>query len=125
MKKPSRILVIESTDAAAGRMAALLEQADYSVSIATSSKDAWAALQRRKFDLIISDLGMPELSGVTLMQRVRRELPEQNGQTPAIAMSQYLREEFKAETLNAGFQSFVIKPAKAERVLLEVRQLLR
>ena len=60
-------------------------------------------------DLLISDIGMPEEDGYELIRRVR-ELPDDGGKVPAIALTAYTRVEDRMRALRAGYQMHVPKP---------------
>lgn len=74
------------------------------------------ALSQAVPDLIISDIGMPEIDGYMLLRHIRRLLLEQGGQIPAITLSAYAGEIDRASAIAAGFQSYLAKPIDPEMV---------
>jgi CheY-like chemotaxis protein len=84
---------------------------------ASSTAEALAILERWRPDLLISDLGMPEEDGYTLIRRVRALPAERGGQVPAVALSARTRPEDRIEALAAGFQMHVAKPVAPAELL--------
>lgn len=65
-----------------------------------------------KPNVLISDLGMPEEDGYSLISRVRALPSEAGGETPALALTAYVREEDRLRTLSAGYEMHVKKPVE-------------
>ena len=73
-----------------------------------SAAEALDALRAGGFDILVSDIGMPEQDGYALMEKVRA-LPDGNG-IPAVALTAYARVEDRVKALKAGFQTHLPKP---------------
>lgn len=73
--------------------------------------------------VLICDLGMPKTDGYRLIQQVRSLPKNQGGQTPAIALTAYAREEDKQRTLSSGYQLHIAKPFDLEDLVRAVAQL--
>ncbi|MEH2107822.1 hybrid sensor histidine kinase/response regulator [Nostoc sp.] len=99
-------------------IAFVLEQYGAQVTEADSAHDALNNLGRAKFDLLISDIGMPDMDGYTLIRQIRKQSPEQGGEIPAIALTAYAGETDQQQALAAGFQHHISKPIELE-VLIE------
>ncbi|WP_218509643.1 chemotaxis protein CheB [Variovorax sp. dw_308] len=84
------------------------------VDVAQSGQSALAMLEANKYDLLISDLGMPGMDGYELIAEVRRR--PASADIPAIAMSGYGRRADARRALNAGFNAHVPKPASVEEL---------
>jgi PAS domain S-box-containing protein len=82
----------------------------------TSATAALASLTSTLPDIIISDIGMPEMDGYTFIQRLRALPPDQGGQIPAIAVTAYVHEEDRQRVLASGFQQHIPKPIEIGRV---------
>jgi CheY-like chemotaxis protein/nitrogen-specific signal transduction histidine kinase len=76
-------------------------------------------------DVLVSDLGMPDEDGYSLIRKLRRRLPQRGGKIPAIAVSAYAREEDRIAASAAGFQSHLAKPFKPFELVSEVARLHR
>ena len=67
-------------------------------------------VQRRRPDVIISDLSMPRMDGYQFIEAVRNLPMEQGKNTPAVALSAFNRVEDRVRAINAGFQRYLCKP---------------
>src|SRR6185437_5645954 len=88
-----RVLVVD--DEADGRalIARILEDRGANAVCASNAEQALAALSRARFDLLLSDIGMPDMDGFELIRQVRRLDPLRPGPLPAIALTAYARAE--------------------------------
>ncbi|MDQ3799285.1 MAG: PAS domain S-box protein [Acidobacteriota bacterium] len=75
-----------------------------------SAAEAFELIQSGRFDVIISDIGMPDEDGFTLMSRIRQLTAERGGAIPAIALTAYAREEDRQQAQRSGFQKHMSKP---------------
>lgn len=101
----------------------ILEAQGATVRAFGSAADALAALRAEAFDVIVSDLGMPEMDGLELLAKVRSE-GGASARTPAVALTAYTRESDRAAALRSGFQAHVAKPADAEQLVAIVASLV-
>ncbi|NEU80722.1 response regulator [Nostoc sp. UIC 10630] len=95
-------------------IAFLLEQYGVQVTEAESAHDALSTLGQAKFDLLISDIGMPDMDGYTLIRQIRKQPSDQGGEIPAIALTAYAGEIDQQLALAAGFQQHISKPIELE-----------
>ena len=86
----------------------LLTQAGYKVVTAGSAKAALAAAHERQFDVIISDIGMPEMNGYQLAEALR-QLPEYQT-VPLVAITGYSMFDDQQRSKKAGFNAHMTKP---------------
>ena len=107
-----RVLVIEDHEDTAYVMARMLEDMGHSTANANSVASAVDILTREKFDLIISDIGLPDGNGVSLMHAVRAFCA-----TPAIALTGYGMREDIERCLHAGFNKHITKPVAFETLV--------
>lgn len=112
-----RILLVDDEKDVSELLTEILEVCGATV-VAVSNADAAiktltkAAECDTAFDILISDIGMPEQDGYVLIRRVRALSPNQGGRIPAIAFTAYARAEDRRAILLAGFQAHVAKPAE-------------
>jgi two-component system CheB/CheR fusion protein len=109
---PCRILLIEDHADTAAMMQRLLARRGYVVTLATTLREARCAVASETFDLLISDLGLPDGSGLDLM----RELASRPTTPPAIALSGYGMPDDAHRSLEAGFVEHITKPVAMERL---------
>ncbi|HEY9850754.1 MAG TPA: PAS domain S-box protein [Leptolyngbyaceae cyanobacterium] len=88
----------------------ILEQSGASVQTASSAKEALALLTRFVPDILICDIGMPEMDGYTLLQKIRLLPPELGSQVPAIALTAYAGDFDRQRALEMGFEQHLSKP---------------
>lgn len=89
------------------------------VTAAQSAAEALSVLDRARFDLIVCDIGMPDMDGHAFMRAVRASADPATAATPAIALSAFAMKQDKDAASRAGFQAHVAKPFSAP-VLIDV-----
>jgi PAS domain S-box-containing protein len=102
----------------------ILEQAGAKVICVTSATDALQQLNESKPDVLIADIGMPQIDGYKLIREIRQLSPEQGGQIRAIALTAYAGEINQQQALAAGFQMYLPKPVDPETLVQTIEQLL-
>ncbi|MBE9224817.1 PAS domain-containing protein [Phormidium sp. LEGE 05292] len=120
-----RILAVDDELDAREMLTALLTQYGAEVLTGTSATDVLANLEWFQPDLLISDIGMPEVDGYMLMQQIRSLPPEKGGQVLAIALTAYAREEDRQQAINNGYQRHLTKPLDIDRLVQVVVELTR
>jgi PAS domain S-box-containing protein len=95
-------------------IAFLLEQYGAQVTEAESAHEALSTLGQAKFDLLISDIGMPDMDGYTLIRQIRKQPSDRGGEIPAIALTAYAGEIDQQLALAAGFQQHISKPIELD-----------
>jgi hypothetical protein len=119
-----RILIVDDSPDTREYIGILLEQFGATVTVASSAKEVLALIPESQPDLLISDLGMPEMDGYSLIQEIRAKPPEQLGNLPAIALTAYASEKDQEQVLAAGFQKHLAKPIEPDRLLAAIVDLL-
>jgi PAS domain S-box-containing protein len=89
-----------------------LEYCGANVRLASSAADALAALGGEVPDILISDIGMPNVDGYELIRQVRNLQTERGSQVAAIALTAYTRVEDRLQALRAGYDMHVPKPVE-------------
>jgi signal transduction histidine kinase/ActR/RegA family two-component response regulator len=113
----TRVLLVEDEADARAMLKALLEGAGASVNAVGSAAEAWAALEAADCDVLVSDLGMPDEDGYSLIRRVRGHGSERVAGTPAVALTAYARDEDRERALAAGFDAFLPKPVEPSELV--------
>lgn len=103
-------LVVEDDPDGSDLIEAVLKGFGASVTTAGTARDAWSALAQHPPDIIVSDLGLPDEDGFSLMRRIRRHALLSD--LPAIALSAYTSKRDVNEALAAGFQAHLAKPVE-------------
>ncbi len=103
----------------------MLEQYGATVTAVASAIQALAALSQSQPNLIISDIGMPEMDGYMLMRQIRSLEPEQGGKIPAIALTAYAGEIDHQQAIAVGFQRHISKPVDPEELVKAIASLIK
>jgi CheY-like chemotaxis protein len=106
-----RALIVEDHDDSRELLATLLTLQGAEVVAAASAGEALEALPDR-FDVIVSDIGLPGETGFDLMRKVRARGSDQGGEIPAIALTAFTSNEDRTAALEAGFQVHLAKPVQ-------------
>lgn len=104
------VLLVEDEPDVRAMTEQVLREAGAEVVAVGSADEAVAALARRRPQVILSDIGMPDRDGYELLRRVRRLSAAEGGTVPAAAFTAYARPEDRARALDAGFQLHLSKP---------------
>lgn len=118
-----RILVVEDDPDARELVAAILEDAGAVVQSAESAAAGFAALQAFRPQLLVSDIGMPDEDGYSLIRRVRALGVAGGGGIPSIALTAYTQAQDRAKALDAGFNLHMGKPIKPTDLVAAVKTL--
>jgi PAS domain S-box-containing protein len=110
--RPRRILLVEDHQDSADMLAQLLKMHDYEVSLARSMEEAISIADAGSFDLLISDIRLPDGSGLELIHRLRSKRPIRG-----IAISGFGTEQDLQRSREAGYESHLIKPLDFNRLL--------
>ncbi|HEY9762986.1 MAG TPA: ATP-binding protein [Trichocoleus sp.] len=100
-----------------------LEQAGAFVTATSSVTEALQKLRQFSFDLLLSDIGMPEQDGYALIRQVRALPSDQGGGIPAIALTAYASEFDQQQALSAGFQKHLSKPIDPDQLVSAIARL--
>jgi CheY-like chemotaxis protein len=118
-----RALVVDDEADTRELLQFILERCGVGVTTANSAAAALLAIKAETFDVLISDLGMPEEDGFSLINKVRALDKEQGGLIPAAALTAYAREEDQKKALDSGFQIYVPKPIDPSELVAVVANL--
>lgn len=102
----------------------LLEQSGARVTAVTSGLEALQALEQLIPNAIVSDIGMAQMDGYTLISQIRSRPANRGGTIPAIALTAYAAEVDHLRAIGAGFQAHITKPVKPEILIKTIVSLL-
>jgi CheY-like chemotaxis protein len=105
-----RVLVVEDDQETRDILAAILERGGFSYRVATRASEALSVLDDWQPDVIVSDIGMPDMDGYEFVRQLRARPPQLGGQIPALALTAYARTADREQALRAGYQAHVAKP---------------
>ena len=108
-----RLLIVEDHEATRVVLTRLLTRIGHVVVTVGTIHEALSAFAAERFDAVISDLGLPDGSGLDLMREIQRQRP-----VPAIALSGYGMENDLRQTKEAGFFAHLVKPVSIDQLRL-------
>ncbi len=120
-----QVLVVDDDTDSQDFVTFLLEQAGATVIAVGSARAAIAALIEFQPDVLLSDIGMPDINGYMLLQQVRVLPPEQGGNILAIALTAYAGELDQKQALSAGFQQHIAKPVDPAQLVKLIADLVQ
>lgn len=118
-----RILAVDDEQDALELMRFVLSENGAEVVCANSAKKALQELENNEFDLLISDLGMPEMDGYDLIGEIRRSKKDHHQTLPAIALTGYVSADDRERVLSAGFQIHLSKPIDIDHLSATAQKL--
>jgi PAS domain S-box-containing protein len=123
MLKELKILTVDDDPDTIELMQFMLENYSAEVTVAYSAKEALQLLTNGSFNLLLSDIGMPNENGYWLIRQIRN-LPSHISRIPAIALTAFVREEEREQIFAAGFQAHVSKPVDPIELLDVIRKVM-
>jgi CheY-like chemotaxis protein len=107
-----RVLVVEDDIETRDILATILERAGFSYRVATRASEALTVLDDWQPDVIVSDIGMPDMDGYAFVRELRARPAAQGGHIPALALSAFARAEDRELALRSGYQAHIAKPVE-------------
>jgi PAS domain S-box-containing protein len=118
------MLIVDDEPDGRQLMVRILEGRGAKVTAVAGGSEALELLKNQEFDILVSDIGMPDLDGYELMRRVRQLDSNREGPIPAIAVTAYARAEDRQRSLLAGYQMHLAKPIEARELVAGIASLL-
>jgi DNA-binding response OmpR family regulator len=119
-----RILVVEDDQHLAEILTETFSDRAYSVDVVKDGESAWNWITSMVYDLIVMDLTLPKLDGISLCKRLRTSSSE-NETTPVLMLTARDTISDKISGLDAGADDYMVKPFDVEELMARVRALLR
>ncbi|HEY9833076.1 MAG TPA: response regulator transcription factor [Stenomitos sp.] len=117
-----KILLVEDDERTTDALAEILvDKQNYIVDIAADGEAGWQFLESSSYDLVVLDVMLPKLDGISLCQRLRRE----GVQTPVLMLTARDTSNDKVMGLDAGADDYVIKPFDLPELMARIRSLMR
>ncbi|HTY73615.1 MAG TPA: response regulator [Actinomycetes bacterium] len=116
----TRVLLVEDEPQILRALRITLQARRYDVSVATDGSSALSAASRSQHDLVVLDLGLPDLDGVDLIRRLRTR-----SAVPIVVLSGRATSHDKVDALDAGADDYVTKPFSVDELLARIRAVTR
>lgn len=120
-----RILVVDDELDSREFISFVLEQDGAEVTTAASAIEALQIFPNLQPDILVSDIGMPDMDGYMLLSEIRSMQPAAGGNIPAIALTAYAGELDRKQALSVGFHSHVAKPVEPDNFIATVLEITR
>jgi signal transduction histidine kinase len=117
------VLVVDDDPGAREVIAHILQGLGARVSLAGSGPAALTLLFERRPNVLIADLGMPEMDGYALIEQIRALDPHLGGRVPAVAVTAYASAQDRLRALHAGYQNHIAKPVEPEELAAVITSL--
>jgi signal transduction histidine kinase/ActR/RegA family two-component response regulator len=120
-----RVLVVDDEADARDLISIILTQSGAEVKAVATAADALHEVMEWRPDVLVSDIGLPDEDGYTLIRRVRAVEAKVNAprKVPAVALTAYARGQERLQALAAGYQAHISKPAKSTDLVLTIKNL--
>lgn len=118
------VLVVEDEADTRELIRIILEQYGATVTAVASAEEALLALIQRSPNILVSDIGMPDVDGYSFISRVRSMHEPHKNMIPAIALTAYVGEYNQRQALQAGFQTHLAKPVDPEALAKAILSLV-
>jgi PAS domain S-box-containing protein len=119
-----RILAVDDNPVNRKIVKAMLVRQGHAVTLAENGVEAVASVAGQTFDLVLMDVQMPEMDGLTATRRIR-QLPEPQCRIPVVALTAHASEEAWAECAEAGMNAFATKPIRPAKLTTAIALALR
>ncbi len=111
--RPIRMLLVEDDELTGDALKDMLEERGVVVDLVVSAEEAWERINPDLFDVVVTDIRLPEMSGVGLLGQIRKKMPE----FPVILLTGYDSIEPAIEALKLGAQDYILKPIEEPDVV--------
>ncbi|WP_375504320.1 response regulator, partial [uncultured Nostoc sp.] len=118
-----RVLVVDDQADTRDFITTILEQYQAEVQAVESVAKALQLITQWKPDVLVSDIGMPDEDGYSLIRKLRSQPPELGGNIPAAALTAYTRAEDRMRAIQEGYQLHLPKPIEAAELATVVARL--
>ncbi|NLF78091.1 MAG: response regulator, partial [Chloroflexi bacterium] len=112
------ILVVDDEGAIRYSISKTLQRVGYQVHTAASGEEALEMMQRQNYDVVLTDIRMPGLTGVELLARIKEQAPD----AVVILLTGYASLETAIESLRLGAHDYLVKPSSSQDIRQSVAQ---
>ncbi len=119
---PKTVLIVDDSASIRQLVSFTVKEAGYEVVAAENGREALEKASESRFDLIITDLNMPEIDGISLIQRLR-SMPDFRF-VPILMLTTEAQEAKKREGRKAGASGWIVKPFTPETILSAVKKFI-
>jgi signal transduction histidine kinase/ActR/RegA family two-component response regulator len=118
-----KVMVVDDEADAIRLVKRIMEDCGATVTACTSGEECLDCVSKVRPDVVIMDVGMPDMDGYTLIGKIRALSPEQGGRTPVVSLTAFARSEDRRQAMLAGFDIHVAKPVEPDELVAVVSRL--
>jgi len=119
-----KVLLVDDAADTLDVLQQILQHTGATIMAASSAGKALAMLERERPDVIVSDIGMPDVDGFELIRRIRRRSAGAGGAIPAIALTAFTRQDDRQKAMQAGFNDYLAKPVEPTSLVAHIAQVV-
>jgi CheY-like chemotaxis protein len=119
-----KVLLVDDATDTLDVLQQILQHSGATIMAASSAGKALALLERERPDVIVSDIGMPDVDGFELIRRIRRRSAGAGGAIPAIALTAFTRQDDRNRAMQAGFNDYLAKPVEPGSLVAHIAQVV-
>lgn len=116
----SKILIVDDDPAFCLMLATFLEKNEYRTDKMLSGKECISALAKTSYDLVLTDLRLPDITGIDVLRTIKSKYPE----TPVVLMTGYGEIKTAVQAIKLGAFEYVTKPVNPDEILLIIKSVL-
>ena len=120
-----RLLIVEDDAPLASGLSRILEAEGHAVDVTSRGEEAVAAASQERFDLVILDIGLPQMDGFEVLRRLRAGKSENGGPVPVLVLTARDAIDDRVRGLDLGADDYMVKPFAMPELTARVRALLR
>ncbi len=120
MSDKKSVMAVDDSETMRMMMQQTLEMGEYDIVLAEDGVDALEKFKKKPVDLIITDVNMPVMDGITFIREVRKL----NANVPILTLTTETEEELKRQGADAGANGWVVKPLRPAQMLDLISQIL-
>jgi two-component system chemotaxis response regulator CheY len=119
----SQVLIVDDSHSIRQLLSSILEKAGFNVTSANDGKSGLDTAKASNFDLVITDVNMPEMDGIELLSNLRK-LPEYSFK-PILILTTEFSQEMKQKGKDAGATGWLVKPFDPEKLIEVISRILK
>jgi signal transduction histidine kinase/ActR/RegA family two-component response regulator len=123
--KGIKVMVVDNEEDAIRLVKRILEDCGATVEACMSAAECLECVTKVRPDVVIMDIGMPDMDGYTLIGKLRALSPDEGGRTPVVSLTAFARSEDRRQAMLAGFDMHVSKPVEPGELVAVVSRLAR
>lgn len=123
--KDLHLLVVDDEADSRELLKIILEKHKAKIETASSAAEAFEKFTKNNFDVLISDIAMPEEDGFSLIEKIRALPLKTHRNVPAIAITAYARKKDRLQALSVGFDAYIAKPFDPDELIKVITEIVR